>query len=54
MDSIHEEIKELKDGMGRYNFNFINNYKGNLKELKDGIGRYNFNFINNCKGNLKD
>ena len=36
------------------NFNFINNYKGNLKELKDGIGRYNFNFINNCKGNLKD
>ena len=35
------------------NFNFINNYKGNIKELKDGMG-INFNFINNCKGNLKE
>ena len=24
------------------NFNFINNYKGNLKEKLDGIGKYKF------------
>ena len=24
------------------NFNFINNYKGNIKELKDEIGIYKF------------